>query len=88
MTFLYKMFYVYILLSAKTGQFYVGSTGNLLDRVERHNAGRSKATKSGCPWCLVMAEPYSTRGDAMKREMEIKGWKSHARIQALVSASR
>ena len=41
------MFHVYILLSEKTGKFYIGSTGNLEDRLSRHTTGRSKATFSG-----------------------------------------
>lgn len=82
------MFYVYILQSEITGKFYIGSTANIEDRLVRHNAGRSKSTKSGCPWKLVYNEPFPTRGEAMKREVEIKNWKSHKRIEELVSVSR
>lgn len=78
------MFHVYILQSDKTGKFYVGSTGNLEDRITRHNSGRSKATKNGIPWKLVYTEEFQTRNDAYKREMEIKAWKSHERIAQLV----
>lgn len=78
------MFHVYILQSDKTGKFYVGSTGNLEDRITRHNSGRSKATKNEMPWKLVYTEEFQTRNDAYKREMEIKAWKSHERIAQLV----
>ena len=82
------MFHVYILQSEKTGRYYIGSTGNLADRLERHTNGRSKATMRGCPWNLVFTEEYNTRREAYHREMEIKSWKSHTRIAQLVSASR
>ena len=82
------MYYMYILQSDQTGKFYIGSTGNLEDRLLRHNSGRSKATRNGVPWQLVWSETFFTRSEAMCREMEIKSWKSHQRIAELVSASR
>jgi len=82
------MFYVYILLSQKKAHFYIGSTGNLNDRLSRHNGGRSKATKAGIPWDLVLSEEFETRSKAIQRELELKSWKSHTRIAELISASR
>src|SRR5438552_13574389 len=46
------MFHCYVLSSEKTGRRYVGSCENLADRIDRHNAGQSKATKHGVPWVL------------------------------------
>ena len=77
------MFHVYILLSEKTHKYYIGATGNLPDRLLRHNNGRSKATKTGIPWKLVYSEIFQTRSEAMIRENEIKSWKSHNRIKQL-----
>jgi putative endonuclease len=78
------MFFVYILQSEISGKYYIGSTGDLNDRLQRHNHGRSKATKSGIPWKLVCFETFENRADAMKREMQIKSWKSHLEIDKLV----
>ena len=78
------MYYTYILISEKTGKYYIGSTGDINDRLHRHNSGQSRYTKSGIPWKLVYSEEYSTRGEAMKRENEIKRWKSHTRITDLI----
>ena len=47
------MFYVYILYSSKSKDFYYGYTANLKKRVEEHNKGLSKATKPYIPWRLV-----------------------------------
>jgi putative endonuclease len=76
--------FLYIPQSDKTGKFYTGTSADLDDRLQRHNDGKSRATKSGCPWRLVYTERYAVRGDAMKREYEIKSWKSHRRIEALI----
>ena len=78
------MYYVYILWSENWQRFYVGSTGDLADREERHNSGRSKATKGGIPWVLVHSESFATRAEAVRREREIKAWKSSARIRQLI----
>jgi len=82
------MYNVYILQSDKTGKFYVGSTGDLEDRLIRHFNGRSIATKHGEPWKLVFTEEYNSRQEGFHREMEIKSWKSHSRIALLASTSR
>ncbi len=78
------MFYIYILYSEKTGKYYIGSTANLQDRLIRHNSGRSKATKSGMPWKLEWIEEYTTRSEAIRRQYEIKAWKSHERIAKMI----
>jgi hypothetical protein len=49
------MFYCYILRSHKTGRRYVGSCENLSERIRRHNASDSKATKHGVPWVLLQS---------------------------------
>jgi len=66
------------------GKFYVGSTGNIEDRLERHNQGRSKFTKGGIPWELVYTEAFQSRPEAVRRERQIKSWKSKVRIEKLI----
>ena len=82
------MFHTYILLSERTNKFYIGSTVNIDNRLERHNCGRSKATKAGIPWVLVYSESFSTRSEAIRRELELKGWKSHQRISNLIQSEK
>ncbi|MCB0825241.1 MAG: GIY-YIG nuclease family protein [Armatimonadetes bacterium] len=79
------MFFVYILHSASSDRFYVGHTSNLDDRLARHNQGRSKSTKSGVPWTLVYHEQFESRAEAVRRESEIKSWKSRKRIEELIN---
>jgi putative endonuclease len=80
--------FVYILKSQKDGSYYTGSTQDVVDRLKRHNQGRSKFTKSKRPWDLVYAEEYLDRSAATKREREIKNRRSRSYIEALVRTSR
>jgi putative endonuclease len=66
------MFYCYVLRSQKTRRRYVGSCEILAERIRRHNAGDSKATKLGVPWILVHSEVFPTRSEAERRERYYK----------------
>jgi len=66
------MFHCYVLRSQKTGRRYVGSCEDLTERMRRHNAGESKATKHGVPWVLVHIEGFATRTEAAQRERYFK----------------
>ena len=66
------MFAVYILYSNKRNSYYVGSTGNFIDRLERHNQGRSIYTKTGTPWFLVYKIDFKSRSEALELEKRIK----------------
>jgi putative endonuclease len=65
-------FCVYILWSERLGKYYVGSTGNLENRVKRHNKGEEKFTSKGVPWQLIWSECYRTRSEAVQMENKIK----------------
>ncbi|MCI0904195.1 MAG: GIY-YIG nuclease family protein, partial [Chloroflexi bacterium] len=58
------MFYVYLLRSERTGRYYIGSTGDIQNRVEQHNAGMPKSTKSFRPWRLVHQEEFDSLSEA------------------------
>ena len=79
------MFYNYILFSEKLNIYYVGSTGNLEDRLKRHNTGRSKFTKRGIPWKLVYQKQYLTKSEAYQAELYIKAQKSKKYIENLIA---
>ncbi|CAB1076745.1 hypothetical protein D1AOALGA4SA_4540 [Olavius algarvensis Delta 1 endosymbiont] len=77
-------YYVYIIQSQKNESYYIGTTRNLSDRIERHNQGRSKFTKAKRPWKLVYSKEYPDRSSAMKREYAIKRRKSKDYISKLI----
>jgi len=74
-------FFVYIIQSEVNGSYYVGCTANLQNRFERHNSGRSKSTKRHIPWKLVYMEKLPDKSMVMKRERQIKAWKSRKEIE-------
>ena len=81
-------YHVYILQSQKDQSYYIGTTGELSQRVDRHNQGRSKYTKQKRPWNLVYMEEYPDRSGAMKREYAIKRRKSKDYITKLIEEFR
>ena len=65
-------FYVYVLRSNKTGRRYVGSCEDIDERIRRHNAGHSKATRHAVPWILIHSESFTTRVAAVQKELYYK----------------
>ncbi len=61
------MFFTYILQSDLNKHYYIGHTSNLEIRLQRHNAGWSKSTKSGIPWKIVYSQEFNTKSEAIKR---------------------
>ena len=74
------MYALYVLYSPSIRRFYVGITSDLEKRLYYHNHGRSPYTKGKGPWRLVYSEDYRTKQQAIRREREIKSWKSSKRI--------
>ena len=70
------MYYVYVLKSKKTTKLYIGFTSDLKRRVIQHNNSEEKSTKHGVPWKLIYYEAFSSKLDAMRREKQIKVFKS------------
>ena len=69
------MYYTYVLQSEKDSNYYIGCTGNLEKRLEFHNSGLVRSTKSRIPFKLVYFERYSSLSEARKRENKIKSYK-------------
>jgi putative endonuclease len=64
--------HVYI-VKCSDGSLYTGVALNVDDRVNRHNAGKgAKYTRSRKPVELVYTESVDSKGDALRREYEIK----------------
>lgn len=74
------MYYVYI-LKCRGGTLYVGSTNDIKKRLEAHNAGKgAKYTRGRLPVKLKYTESFVTKGEALKREAEIK---KYSRVKKL-----
>ena len=65
-------FAVYILLSLKDQQFYIGFTSNFERRMEEHQHGKSKSTACRRPFICMFVEYYRSKKDALRREKYFK----------------
>jgi putative endonuclease len=67
-----KFYYVYVLISKRDKNFYVGYANNLKSRFEQHSKGDVPSTKYRRPLELVYFEACRDRRDAMHREKYLK----------------
>ena len=77
-------YFIYILYSDKSNHYYIGSAADPDERLARHNAGATPSTKSGRPWNLVYTEVFSSKTDALKRELYLKRMKSSINLENLI----
>ncbi|HEM49147.1 MAG TPA: GIY-YIG nuclease family protein [Caldithrix sp.] len=66
------MYYIYVLYSVKFDRIYIGQTDNIISRLDRHNQGKVRSTKSNIPWKMIYYKPFQGRSDVMKREKKLK----------------
>ncbi|WP_163321891.1 GIY-YIG nuclease family protein [Draconibacterium mangrovi] len=81
------MYYCYIIYSQKLDKFYIGSTGDLEGRLQRHNTSNKGFTSTGKPWELKYYETFNDKSDALGRETQLKKWKSRSAILKLIEES-
>jgi putative endonuclease len=62
---------VYVLQN-REGKFYIGLSENVPHRLEQHNAGESRWTRSRGPWKIVWQSSELTLSDARKLENRLK----------------
>ncbi len=67
-----RQWYVYVLLSKKTGNWYIGSTMNMQKRILNHNSGENRSTKYAIPWRIIYCEISLNQQDARAREKYLK----------------
>ncbi|MCB0480254.1 MAG: GIY-YIG nuclease family protein [Flavobacteriales bacterium] len=76
----------YILYSSVLDTYYVGSTSLAVkDRLRRHLSNHKGYTAKAKDWQVVYTESFPTKEESIKREIEIKRWKSKIKIQKLVN---
>jgi len=78
------MFVVYILQNSISHKRYIGSTGNLLRRLEEHNRGQTKSTKQMGTWKLIYKEEFHLRNEALSREHILKSYKGGNALKILL----
>lgn len=78
------MFFVYVLRSTSTREFYTGHTANIPKRLKEHELGLTRSTKGRGPWHVVHEEQFSTRSEAIKRERELKTGKGRDELKRIL----
>lgn len=68
----FKWHYVYVLLSQKDNDLYVGYTSDLKRRLQEHNAKKNFSTKMRLPMTLIYTEACLSKDDAQRREYYLK----------------
>ena len=68
-----NMIYVYAISSIGKNYIYIGLTSDLNRRLEQHNSGKERTTRSYKPFELIFSEVCKSRPEARTRE---KYWKS------------
>ena len=81
-----KEYYFVYILEMKSGRFYYGMTSNLGFRYRRHLTGEVKSTRNFRPLKVVYVEIFDSKKKARSREQEIKLWKSHKKVEDLISS--
>ena len=78
------MFYFYVLYSLKDNRLYKGSSANLIQRIQAHNAGKTKSTKHRRPLILLYFEIFPEISSATRREAWSKTLKGGAELRNLL----
>ncbi|MEX1028022.1 MAG: GIY-YIG nuclease family protein [Candidatus Paceibacterota bacterium] len=67
--------YYFYLLRCSDGSLYAGICIDLEQRVKTHQNGKgAKYTRSRLPVTLEYQEDHPSKGDALRRELEVKKW--------------
>jgi len=81
------MYYVYVLYNKIIDRYYIGLSTDPEKRLKDHKRGKSKRhfvhNQKG-NWIIKYQEEFNTRGEAYKRELEIKSKKSRKYIEDLI----
>ena len=81
-------YYVYI-LRCKDGSYYTGHAKDVEKRFEMHMKGRgARYTRMHEPEKLVYLEQFESRGEAMRRERQIKTLNHDKKQQLIIENNR
>jgi putative endonuclease len=80
--------FVYIMASRPMGALYIGSTGNLRQRVEQHRSGlQGSHTDRYNIRRLVWFEEHPDRNSAFLRERQMKEWQRAWKVRLIMGVN-
>jgi putative endonuclease len=82
-------YYCYAIFNSERNKIYIGQTGKLKERLERHNGklknkSKSFTSKNSGEWKLIYQEEVFSREEAIKREKQLKSFKGREFIRNLI----
>ena len=75
--------FVYALRSERDKSLYIGMTSDVKRRLEEHNRGYNRSTRSRTPFRLVYVEQCDSRLQARKREKSLKSGSGREMLRRL-----
>ena len=81
-------YYVYILFSAILDKYYIGSSEDVLNRLEKHLQSHKGFTGKAKDWVLEYTEVFDSKSESLQREQQIKKWKSRKMIEKLIEKNQ
>ncbi len=83
------IFLVYILFSKTLNKYYIGFTSEeITERLRKHNSNHKGFTGNVSDWEIQYQEQFNTKLEALRREKEIKNWKSRKLIEKLIASTK
>lgn len=77
------MAWVYI-LNTESGKYYIGSTGNLVKRLEHHRGKHTPSTKALVFKECILSQEYTTLKEAREIEKRLKRMKRRDYIEKII----
>ena len=74
-------YYVYIMESESSGQWYYGFSENLDQRILDHQSNRAKHTRFKGPWRLIFKKEFTNKTDALQFEKYLKSTRNKEYIK-------
>jgi len=75
---------IYILKSSKNNRYYIGSTIDVNNRLQKHNKGLVYSTKNNRPYKIELIQEYETITKAKQIEYKIKKLKRREYIEKMI----
>lgn len=76
--------FVYV-LKCSDNSYYTGAARDWKKRINKHEKGGVKYTKTRLPVKIVFLKVFDKFGDALKFESKVKSWKKRSSIEKMFS---
>lgn len=71
-------YFIYIIYNKVINKYYIGHTDNIRRRLKEHNTFKKYryTSKQNLKWQLIYTEEYTSKSEAIKRELYFKSLKN------------